>query len=110
MSLLDQEIMAELQLIMEDDLPKLINSFKHNSRKLINELSECLVNADQEGFVMRIHSLKGSCRNIGAAKLGDVCQQIETAARADQFNTSLSDLEQLKTELSQVEQALQKYL
>lgn len=110
MSLLDQEIMAELQLIMEDDFPKLINSFKQNSHKLIDELSGCLVDQDQDGFVMRIHSLKGSCRNIGAAQMGDVCQQIEHAARTGERVLQPSDLAQLKLELAQVEQALQHYL
>ncbi len=110
MSLLDQEIMAELQLIMEDDLPKLIHSFLQNSQKLIRELADCVARDDREGFVMRIHSLKGSCRNIGACRMGDLCQSIEHKARAGDLDAVPADLETLNAELSEVGQALQGYL
>ncbi len=106
MAILDDDTIGELRLIMEDDLPKLIDSYLNNSTKLIRELQGMAGSVQQDDFVIRIHSLKGSCRNIGALQMGDLCERMEKHARAGNFSKIKQDLEKLNSEFDLVRSAL----
>ena len=108
MSLLDTETVSELKLIMDDELPVLVDSFIDNSEKLLRELVQNLRDGNHEGFIIRIHSLKGSCRNIGALAMGDHCQAVEAKARAGELDGLSTELEALRQELREVSEALKK--
>ncbi|MDX1453410.1 MAG: Hpt domain-containing protein [Oleiphilaceae bacterium] len=108
MSVLDTETVSELKLIMDGELPVLVNSFIENSEKLLCELAQDLRDANHEGFIIRIHSLKGSCRNIGALTMGDHCQAVEAKARAGELDALSTELEALQQELRDVSEALKK--
>ena len=47
--------------------------------------SECVARGDGAGAVRAAHTLKGSCRQLGAAALGDLFAEIEAAAKADDY-------------------------
>lgn len=78
---LDEEALAELQEVMEEEFDILINTYLKDSRERIDALRAALQQPDFDTFTKAAHSFKGSCFNIGAPRLGSLCQQAETAGR-----------------------------
>ena len=81
---LDVERIDELALMLDDEFSTFINTFLMHSEDLITSLKQQIANSDLAEFTISIHSLKGSCRNIGAEQLADYCLQIELLARKDE--------------------------
>ena len=96
---LDEEALAELQDVMEDEFEVLIQTYLTDSRDRIASLKEALAagdadavartahsfkgscNGDADAVARTAHSFKGSCINIGAPRLGDLCQAAEQAGK-----------------------------
>jgi len=78
---LDEEALAELQDVMEDEFDVLIQTFIIDSRDRIATLNAALRAGDADAFTRTAHSLKGSCINIGAPRLGELCLEAEEAAK-----------------------------
>jgi len=47
--------------------------------------TESLARGDEKGAVRAAHTLKGTCRQLGALALGDLFGEIESAAKAGDF-------------------------
>ena len=62
---LDEEALAELQDVMEDEFGVLIETYLADSRTRISGLKEAADTGDAERLRKAAHSLKGSCINIG---------------------------------------------
>ena len=62
---LDEEALAELQDVMEDEFGVLIETYLADSRTRISGLKEAVDTGDSERLRKAAHSLKGSCINIG---------------------------------------------
>lgn len=75
----------ELKLMLSEEFPEFVSTFISHSQDLILGMKQQLQTDDHEGFIISIHSLKGSCRNIGAELLADHCLQVETNARKQNF-------------------------
>ncbi|MBO3275774.1 Hpt domain-containing protein [Pseudomonas schmalbachii] len=78
---LDDAVQSALQEVMEDDYPLLLDAFVSDSEVRLREIRAGLANADREAVRLAAHSLKGSCSNMGAARLLGLCVQIEECAR-----------------------------
>jgi HPt (histidine-containing phosphotransfer) domain-containing protein len=46
---------------------------------------ECVARGDDKAAVRAAHTLKGTCRQLGAVALGDLFGEIESAAKAGDF-------------------------
>ncbi len=79
---LDEEALAELQDVMEDEFDVLIQTYIVDSRDRIASLRTALAASDADAFARTAHSLKGSCINIGAPRLGELCLEAEEAGKA----------------------------
>jgi len=80
---LNETQINELALMLGDEFPEFVRTFISHSGELISSLKKQLYTNDNDAFVINIHSLKGSCRNIGAEQLANNCLQIEVVARND---------------------------
>ena len=78
---LDEEALAELRDVMEDEFPVLIENYINDSRERISALEDAIEAGDAEECRKTAHSFKGSCINIGAPRLGSICFLAEQAAR-----------------------------
>ena len=79
--LLDDEIIAELREVMEDEFIDLIDSFL-NDLPVQLKLLQAAVTDKSAADVYRIaHKLKSSCGTIGALRLTHEIQQLELAGR-----------------------------
>ena len=78
-----------------EDFSAIIDSFIESSSNILDAIPPSLLNDDIDSFVIKIHSLKGSCRNIGAESLAELFMQYESNAKhgdIDKIDPSLTDI------------------
>lgn len=81
MNQLDQELIAELKMVLEDEFTDLIRAFLDDSAERTQALKLALAAADYQGMAHTAHSFKGSASNLGAQPLADFCMALEQAAQ-----------------------------
>lgn len=75
---IDQKVLSDLQEVMEDGYPQLLETFLEDSERRLSQLHEA---KDASELGMAAHSFKGSSSNMGAMGLADLCQQLEERVR-----------------------------
>ncbi|RBW50044.1 Hpt domain-containing protein [Marinobacter sp. F3R11] len=102
---LDEEALAELRDVMEDEFSLLIETYLTDSKERIERLKEAMMKGDSDAFTKAAHSFKGSCINIGATRLGELCQKAETAGRNGDLNQGSPVVDEISTEFQRVIEA-----
>lgn len=105
---LDEEALAELQEVMEDEFEVLINTYLSDSEDRIQTLRRALDSSDADAFARSAHSFKGSCFNIGAPRLGALCMAAENAARDGSMNNAEGQLAAIEKEFLVIREMLQR--
>lgn len=82
---LDSAVLATLQNVMESEYPALLDTFLADSEERVRLLRQAYEADESESLRRAAHSFKGSCSNMGAVLLADLCQELETAARTEQL-------------------------
>jgi len=107
---LDYDTLNSLREIMEDDFRLLIETFIQDSRDRLATLLQ-FANTDELDSLRRAaHSFKGSCSNIGALHLSQLCADVEERALAGHGSSMEADVESIRQEFLAVEAALLKFL
>lgn len=75
---IDHKVVSDLQEVMEDGYLHLLETFLDDSQRRLSQLHEAR-NAAELGLAA--HSFKGSCANMGAVALAQLCQQLEERVR-----------------------------
>lgn len=99
---LDEEALAELRDVMEDEFDILIRTYINDSSERLEALRHAMACGDQDAFAKTAHSFKGSSMNIGAARLGELCMQAEQAGKDCQLEQAASLLPGLEAEFEMV--------
>jgi HPt (histidine-containing phosphotransfer) domain-containing protein len=99
---LDEEALAELRDVMEDEFEVLIQTYLADSRDRIQALREALRADDSDAFAKTAHSFKGSCINIGAPRLGEICLKAEMAGKESRLEDAPGLLDDIDREFAQV--------
>ncbi|MDY7067898.1 hypothetical protein PsexTeo8_43920 [Pseudomonas extremaustralis] len=73
---LDSQVLSGLQEVMEGDYPKLLDTFLDDSQKRVEALRKARDDAKALGRIA--HSFKGSSGNLGAVRLAQLCQRLES--------------------------------
>lgn len=107
---LDSEALAELLEVMESDFGILISTYLSDSQERIASLDLALEGADAEAFCQAAHSFKGSCINIGAPRLGDLCMHAENAGRSGDLAAAPQLMDDIRKEFVEVSKLLRGYL
>lgn len=107
---LDHEALAELKEVMEEDFEILISTYLSDSRMRIEALKAALETDDPEQYSKTAHSLKGSCINIGAMRLGHLCMVAERDGRAGDMREAPVNLASIESEFEFVSEQLASYL
>lgn len=103
---LDREILQTLQEVMEGQFPELINTFVNDSEERIRNLQKALATRDQETVRRQAHSFKGSCNNLGAVRLAELCQVMEDGGREGKLDGLEHELVNIQQEFSQLKSIL----
>lgn len=106
---LDEEALAELQDVMEDEFGVLIQTYVADSRIRIQGLREALADGDADQFAKAAHSFKGSCVNIGAPRLGALCFEAEKLGKAGQLEDAPAVLASIEQEFEDIAQRLRNF-
>lgn len=89
-NIIDFNIINNLKEIGDQEfLVELIDIFLGQSQDLIDEIKSGAEKKDNQIITKAAHKLKGSCLNLGAMSMGEVCQDIEHTSR----DNNLSDIE-----------------
>ncbi|WP_111640541.1 Hpt domain-containing protein [Marinimicrobium alkaliphilum] len=104
---LDRQLLEELEEVMEGEFATLIDTFIRDSAERIAALQKALASRDAEAVRRAAHSFKGSCRNLGAIRLADLCQGMEHQSAQGQLNGQENTLVDIQQEFSQVKLLLQ---
>jgi len=107
---LDYDLIHELASLLEEEFPVLVNTFIENSNHLLEKMSTLLAEGDIKIFIMNIHSFKGSCKNLGAEHLADLCMNYETLANQGQIERIDSEFKEIRAELDKVSELLRHYM
>lgn len=107
---LDEEALAELQDVMEDEFDVLIRTYIADSRDRIKALRSALQKSDADAFKKSAHSFKGSSINIGAPRLGALCIEAEKAGNDQQLDGAATLLDTIATEFETIRRMLEKSL
>ncbi|MEK1908302.1 MAG: Hpt domain-containing protein [Pseudomonas sp.] len=97
---LDQNVLAALQDVMEDEYPVLLDTFLADSDERQRHLHQALDTADAQALRLAAHSFKGSCSNMGAPLLASLCKQLEEAARRERLQEAPALIEQIEREFA----------
>lgn len=73
---LDPQVLSGLQEVMEGEYPKLLDTFLDDSQKRVEALRKARDDAKALGQIA--HSFKGSSGNLGAVRLAQLCQRLES--------------------------------
>ena len=107
---LDEEALAELQDVMEDEFDILISTYLKDSRDRIESLRAALAEEDSVSFTRAAHSFKGSCFNIGAPRLGALCQEAEATSREGQMGRAGDIVALIESEFETIRDMLERSL
>ena len=89
---LDRDVLSALQEVMEDEYPTLLDTFLADSEERLRVLRKA---EDAAQLMNAAHSFKGSCSNMGAIHLAELCHELEQRA----MQKSLTDIEMLIGEI-----------
>ncbi|MCC6136174.1 MAG: Hpt domain-containing protein [Gammaproteobacteria bacterium] len=79
--LLDDEIIAELREVMEEEFADLISAFLNDLPVQLDSLQVAITAGVAADVYQIAHKLKSSCGSIGAAQLAERVRQLEQAGR-----------------------------
>ena len=78
---LDTNALQELQSIMEDEFPVLIELYINDAAEKVSLLSLAIQNQDIDLATKTAHAFKGASSNVGAIRLSHLCKDTEYAGR-----------------------------
>ncbi len=76
----DSDNLNMLRDLLGDKFGELVETFVEDATQRMDAMQVALAKNDLEAVRREVHGLKGSCRNIGANPLGDLCHTMETQA------------------------------
>ncbi len=108
---LNDDILQELEAIMEEEFPILLETYLRESATQRDRISEAWAAGNLEDLRRGAHSLKGGSGNIGAEQLAALCAELERQAReacvdevADTLARVTGELEAVQAEVASLYQ------
>lgn len=85
--IIDQNVIDGLIEIGDKEfLVELIDIFLEQAEGLVQEIKLAVDLGNAETLTKVAHKLKGSCLNLGANKLGNICQELENISKDEDFS------------------------
>ncbi|MBL4866152.1 MAG: Hpt domain-containing protein [Pseudomonadales bacterium] len=107
---LDMDALQELREVMEDEFGTLIATYLDDSVVRLESLKEALETHDADALRKAAHSFKGSCGNIGAPTLEDLCRQVEDIGRDGGVDEAGPLMDLIVSEYQEVKVMMEKML
>lgn len=97
---IDKAVLVTLQAIMEDEYPVLLDTFLADSEERLRLLARGQRDADAQALRLAAHSFKGSCSNMGAPLLAELCRQLEELGRQQRLDDVAGLMERIEREFA----------
>ncbi len=108
---IDNEQLAELKDVLEDEFGILISTYLADAKLRLQLIEQGLQNQDYDAVRLAAHSLKGASANLGAVILAQLCEKLEhdckvgnklnngfyTSAIAEELNIVITELQKSLT-------------
>ncbi len=91
-------------------LIEVIQQFLQDGPVHVASIQHAVVDGDADALMKAAHSFKGSCRNMGARPLGELCFTLEEKGRAGEARMLEDVLTEIEHEYSRVQTALEAEL
>jgi len=105
------ENLFDLQLEGEPELlGELLDTFFDDTTRRLTDLREATSRGDAQAVEQAAHALKGSCANIGAKRMLQVCEDLEEAGRSKDLTKVPEQLALLEEEFVRAHAALETEL
>lgn len=108
--ILNEEMLEELKDIMEEDFASLLQTFLVESKKQFCEAKDAWQAQDYEVLRRAVHSLKGSCGNIGAETLQSTCAELEYKTKENVLAVVPDLLDSAESQLAEVQAVVKKFI
>jgi two-component system sensor histidine kinase/response regulator len=95
---------------LETIVPSVIRTFLETAERTIEEATVAVRASQAVEVALAAHILKGSCSNLGAARLRELCQQLENLGTSGSQQTAAEVLSAIKEEFVRVRTELLDYL
>ncbi|HLT04089.1 MAG TPA: Hpt domain-containing protein [Pseudomonas sp.] len=99
---IDMAVLQGLQDVMAEDYPGLLEAYLDDSEERLRALREALRQCDAGALARTAHSFKGSCSNMGAVGLAQLCLELEQAGREASLDQAATLLRKVELEISVV--------
>lgn len=109
-SAVDQEHLAMLKEIMDDEFLVLLDTYLTDSDMRLEVLHDTLRSDDTDAFFKAAHSFKGSSGNIGAMKLSELCKHAEKKGREGDLSGMQDHLTDIEAEFERVKQVIASFM
>ena len=86
----------------EDLVREIVSVFVNENRERLDKLTTEIKASDTEAIRFYAHAIKGACRNIGAIRIFNIAQSLESAGRTKDFEAAIPLFNELKYELERV--------
>lgn len=106
---LDYDALAALKEIMDEDFLLLIDTFFQDSTTRILTLRTFMNSTDGDAIRRAAHSFKGSCSNLGALHLANLCSALEHKGLLEKFDALDVDINAIEEEFLLVKKMLIEY-
>jgi len=91
-------------------IPHLISIFLESATEDIEKMRAAILGGDAPGLAAAAHSLKGSCGNLGASRLQELCLKVESDGLSEPLGAASKILEPLEQEFGRVRNELRAAL
>lgn len=112
-ALIDASLVEEIRRIeratgRNDVLSGLVSTLEGNIVRFPEAFADCLARGDTAAAVRAAHTLKGTCRQLGAQALGELFAVIEASAKAGRFDEAQAKYDEGVLLIAQSMEALKR--
>ena len=107
---LDIAALDELKEVMEEEFGILLQTFIEDSDIRLEDMRRAIENSKSDELLKSAHSFKGSCGNIGAFQLSELCKQAEQMGRDVELGKAPDLFKGIESEYKIVRDALEAEL
>lgn len=107
---LDEDTVEELRVLMEEEFDDLVETYLAELPSHVAIIHEGQTNQQKETVWRTAHTLKASSGSIGAARISELCRQIEMVGREHAQYLLAPLLDQLRVVAGETEVALRTKL
>ncbi len=86
-NIIDMDVIDGLKEVGDQDfLIELIDLFLTQAKELVESINQASKAQDLDIINKSAHKLKGSCLNLGANDMGEICQKLESDAKENKLD------------------------